>query len=263
MALTCEKGHSKHEMKLRAKHLLWQLPTIFLMIYVFSAVTRFILGPPADVARGFIAAVQEDNYNKAASFFTKRSVNAIRHNSAYEYDFRSYCTHFKDLDAFKLNIAGPGKAGYWHMMMSGTRNGSKVGYRFYFEKVGSKWLLTESEYSYFWAEAKPDEPHARLKILTYRFGTDRNGFPHDKGPDDTTILVHRIGHDRAIPSHPIDTEPDGSFHCRIRPGSYEIEYEVIKGKRESQKIEYPAVTYMFKAGETYVLNGYSITKINT
>ena len=96
---------------------------------------------PADVARGFIAAVQADDYDKAASFFTKRSVNAIQHNSAHEYSFKDYCAHFKDLDSFELPPARRGKADYWHLTMSGKRRGEDIRYLFSFESVGEKWLL--------------------------------------------------------------------------------------------------------------------------
>lgn len=218
---------------------------------------------PADVARGFIAAVQVDDYDKAASFFTKRSVNAIQHNSAQEYSVKKYCAHFKDLDSYELSTARRGKADYWHLMMSGRRGGKEVRYRFYFEKVGDKWLLTKSENFYFWDQATPDEPHACLKIKTFRYKNDRVDFPPDAGPDDITVLVHRIGHERAMPADPLFAESDGSFHCRIRPGSYQIEYEVFKGKRESQQITYPVTTQVFEAGQTYILNGYSITVNNT
>ncbi len=199
-----------------------------------------------------------EDYDKAASFFTKRSVNAIQHNSAHEYSFTDYCAHFNDLESFELSPARQGKADYWHLMMTAKRGGDDVRYSFYFENVGGKWFLTESENSYFWNEPAVGEPHARLQIMTYRDESARVDYPPGASPDDVTVLVHRIGHDRAIPAHPILKESDGSFRCRIHPGTHQVEYEVIQGKREDQQITYSVVTQEFEAGRSYVLSGYSI-----
>jgi hypothetical protein len=217
---------------------------------------------PEDIARAFISAVDADDYETAASFFTKQSVNEIQHNSAYEYSFPHYCSRFKGLDSVEFDRSWRGKGNYWRLGMSGKRNGEPAGYSFYFDRVGNKWLMTVSEMSYFWGQAEATEPHANLIITNYRLGSDRNDYPPRAKAGDKTVLVHRIGHDRAIPAYRPLAEGDGAFRCRLRLGTYVIEYEEITGQLKDQRITYSTATHVFEAGRSYKLSGYTTTTLD-
>ena len=143
--------------------------------------------------------------------------------------------------------------------MSGERKDEAVGFSFYFDRVGEKWLMTVSEGLYFWNEAEEAEPHAQLIITTYRLSGDRNNYPPGAKAEDRTVLVPRIGHERAIPAHPVLAENDGSFRCRIRPGTYVVVYEEITGQLKDQRIKYTTTPQAFEAGRSYRLTGYSTT----
>ena len=211
---------------------------------------------PSDVVTGFIAAVQADDFDKAKTFFTRESVNEIEHRASQRLGFRSYCEDFKGVSMFEFGPLCPGKDGYKYLSLYGRKNGNTWGRSFYFDRVDNRWLLIESENSYFWRQPKAEEPHAVLRITSYRFNDVRSipGNTHGVG-----ILLHRIDGDRAIPGHPVLADDDGSFTCRISPGPHELEYEEIKGQKAAQDIRYVTTTQVFAAGSSYTISGYSVT----
>ena len=206
---------------------------------------------PRDIAKAFVEAARNGDYEKAAQYWTKDAMNVFQHGGGLYSSFEDFCQCFRNFSRYTISRATPAEAGYYWLGV----HGSVEAYPLYFELVNDEWFLVVTDVSEAWHQEDEDESYGIVKIMP----------PHQEHVKHQTtqeiiekiISIHRLDH-KVVNPHWVELETDGSVLYRLAPGIHEIEYREVIGEPVDQNIHFVTKELVVQEGYRYILEGYQI-----